>query len=318
VRDTEYAMTVSLHRIAEAARTIDPTFRGTPQFVDAALTGRLGRDVVLKVECLNPIRSFKGRGADFFARGVAPGSEVVCASAGNFGQGLAYACTARSIPVTVFAATNTSPVKVDRMRALGAEVRLVGDDYDTAKLAGRNFADERRLAWVEDGLDDRITEGAATIAVELAPLDLDTLVVPVGNGALINGVATWLAAHSPRTRIVGVCAAGAPAMADSWRGDRIVEYDTIDTIAEGVGVRIPIPSAVHLMRTLVHDMITVTDEQIMTALRVVHADVGLVLEPAGALGIAAIMHSDVSGDRIATILTGSNYTPDLSTRITKA
>lgn len=270
-------MAISLDRIAEAVRTIDPMFLDTPQFVDAALGRRLGREVVLKVECLNPIRSFKGRGADFLAGGLAPGSAVVCASAGNFGQGVAYACTARSIPVTVFAATTTSPVKVDRMRELGAELRLVGDDYDAAKLAGRDFATEESLVWVEDGLDGRITEGAATIAVELAPLDLNTVVVPVGNGALINGVATWLAARSPRTRIVGVCAAGAPAMADSWRGTGIVKYDSVDTIAEGVGVRIPIPSAVHTLRALAHDMITVTEEQIMATLRVVHADVGLVL-----------------------------------------
>jgi threonine dehydratase len=310
-------MPLSLDRIAEASHVIDPVFRNTPQFVDAELSRQLRREFVVKVECLNPIRSFKGRGADYLVRGVEKGCSLVCASAGNFGQGLAYAAAAHSVPVTVFAATTASPNKVARMRELGADVRLVGNDFDEAKALARDFADENPMSvWVEDGDDDRVTEGAATIGVELAPMDLDAVVVPVGNGALINGVATWLATHSPRTRVVGACAAGAPSMQQSWQQGAVVQHDRIATFAEGVGVRIPIPEAVDTMRQVVHDMVTVTDDMIMEALRHIHRGLGLVLEPAGAVGVAALLNQDIPGSRVGTVLTGSNYTPEVLNQVT--
>jgi threonine dehydratase len=164
----------SLDNIAEASRVVDPIFLGAPQFVDPTLSRLLGRDLVLKVETLNPIRSFKGRGADYYMRQRSAGQHVVCASAGNFGQAIAYAGRARSVAVTVYAAQQANPLKVERMRALGADVILQGDDFDVAKAAARRHAEEQAdCVFVEDGDDVAIAEGAGTIGVELAPLDLD-------------------------------------------------------------------------------------------------------------------------------------------------
>src|SRR5262245_14168478 len=132
---------LSLTRIEEAARVIDPVFLRSPQFVSDAVNAELGLRLLCKVECVNPIRSFKGRGADYFVRCLGSTQEtLVTASAGNFGQGMAYACRTRDVPLIVFAAKTASHFKVNQMRALGADVRLVGVDFDDAKKAAREFA----------------------------------------------------------------------------------------------------------------------------------------------------------------------------------
>ncbi|MQA04950.1 MAG: pyridoxal-phosphate dependent enzyme [Streptosporangiales bacterium] len=304
---------LSVQHIEEASRTIDPVFRDTAQFSDEVLSRELGRDIVVKVETLNPIRSFKGRGAGYFIQQVPAGHHVVCASAGNFGQAIAYAGRQRDVPVRVYAATNANPMKVERMRLLGADVVQVGDDFDAAKDAARAYVAEGdgRL-FVEDGKEPRISEGAGSIAVELAPLDLDVVLVPVGNGALITGIARWLKEHSPRTRVVGVCAAGAPAMVLSWRGEtERLSAATAQTMADGIAVRVPIPEAVDWMRADVDDMLLVDEEHIMTALRMVRDTLGLLLEPAAVVGIAALLQHSVPSGATATILTGSNFSADL-------
>ena len=302
----------SLTNIEEAARVVDPTFLGTPQYVDPTLSQLLGRDLVLKVETFNPIRSFKGRGADYYMRKHSAGQHVVCASAGNFGQAIAYAGRARDVAVTVYAARQANPLKVDRMRALGAEVILEGDDFDLAKLAAREHAAARPdCVFVEDGDDVAIAEGAGTIGLELAPLDLDAVLVPVGNGALISGVGRWMKAHSPRTRIIGVCAETAPAMEISWRTGRPTTTETADTAADGIAVRVPVPAAVEWMREVVDDVVLVTERQISEAVWTIRDALGLIVEPAGAVGVASAFAQPADGGVVATIVTGSNVGPDL-------
>ena len=121
---------LSLERIAAAPRLIDPVFLDSPQYHAEVLDDLLGCRLVVKVESLNPIRSFKGRGAELVLAGIAPGSRLVCASAGNFGQAMAYASRARGVALIVYASANANPLKLDRMRALDAEVRLQGEDFD--------------------------------------------------------------------------------------------------------------------------------------------------------------------------------------------
>jgi len=307
---------LSLENIEDAAHVIAPEFVRTPQYVDPALSGALGRDLVVKVETLNPLRSFKGRGAEYFVRGLDAGRHVVCASAGNFGQAIAYAARRRDMPVTVFSAHNANPVKVARMREFGAEVVLHGEDFDVAKSRAIEHATGRSdRIFVEDGREPAISEGAGTIGVELAPLDLGTLLVPVGNGGLINGVGRWLKVHSPSTRIVGVCAAGAPAMERSWRAGRVIVSESIATIADGIAGRVPVPVALEWMRDTVDDMVTVDDDQILAALRLVRDTAGLLLEPSAVVGVAAAMQHDYAG-LLATIVTGSNYGPELLAQLT--
>jgi len=302
----------SLTNIEDASRVVDPTFLGTPQYVEPTLSQLLGRDLVLKVETFNPIRSFKGRGADYYMRQRSAGQHVVCASAGNFGQAIAYAGRARDVAVTVYAARQANPLKIDRMRALGAEVILEGDDFDSAKAAARRHAETQPdCVFVEDGDDVAIAEGAGTIGFELASLDLDAVIVPVGNGALISGVGRWLKAYSSRTRIIGVCAETAPAMEISWRTGRPTTTETADTVADGIAVRVPVPVAVEWMREVVDDVVLVSEERISEAVWTIRDAMGLIVEPAGAVGVAAAFEQQIDGAVLATIITGSNVGPDL-------
>ena len=306
-----------VENIDEAARCVDPAFLNSPQVVDASMTRRIGTEIILKLEIFNPVRSFKGRGADFFMRGIDPDTHVVCASAGNFGQAIAYGARARGIRATVFCAQGANPVKVARIRDLGARVRLGGADFDAAKDAAQAYAGEGEgRLFVEDGHEPRIAEGAGTIAAELAPLQPDVIFVPVGNGALISGIGCWMKARSPGTRIVGVCAAGAPAMAESWRHGSLVTSAEVTTIADGVAVRVPVPAALEWMSGLVDDMILIDDAKLREALRIARDTIGLILEPSGALGIAAALHHRNPGRKPAAIVTGSNFSTDLLAELT--
>src|SRR5262245_30335706 len=199
-------MDLSVERIEEAARVIDPVFRGSPQFVHDQLSEALGRRVLVKVETLNPLRSFKGRGAQFLVDRLDAGLTVVCSSTGNFGQAIAYAARARGMATHVFVPEDVNPAKLDRMRSLGAVVRIGGVDVQEAKLAARAHAGSRAdCLFVEDGKDPEISEGAGTIGVELSRDEpVDTAVLPVGDGPLITGGARCTERRLPGPAAPGV------------------------------------------------------------------------------------------------------------------
>ena len=306
---------LSLDRIKEASRVIAPVFAGSPQYELEPLNDEIGLRLVCKVETVNPIRSFKGRGTDYFlyrVRGERSG-RLVCASAGNFGQGLAYAARKRGIPLTVFAAKTANPVKVERMRRFGAEVRLEGEDFDEAKAAARVLAESEGWRFVEDGREVEIAEGAGSIALELCrwPEPLDAVLAPLGNGALLSGVGTWMKAHAPSTEVIGVCAEGAPAMALSLREGVRKTTEKVNTIADGIAVRVPVEEALSDLVGVVDDVLLVDDETIVRAMRLLFWRMGLVVEPAGAAaGVAALLayRERFAGALVATPLCGSNLT----------
>jgi threonine dehydratase len=302
---------INVERIAEASKLIDPVFLDTPQFDCEPLSRRIGVTTVLKVESVNPIRSFKGRGADYLLHSLGRDAQaVVCASAGNFGQGMAYACRKRGARLTVFAAHTASPLKIERMRALGARIELEGGDFDQAKDAAKRHAKANGELFIEDGLLGAIGEGAGTIGVELTEAEpLDAIFVPLGNGSLVNGIGTWMKHASPKTRVIAVCAQGAPSMALSWKARKPVDAPS-DTIADGIAVRVPVPAAVDITLTTVDEVMLVSDGAMRVAMRQLFVDAGLVVEPAGAAGVAAIAERapEFADWRVATVLTGGNLT----------
>jgi len=305
-------VSISADRIREAATVIDPVFLHSPQFVCEPLTEHLGVRTVLKVESVNPIRTFKGRGTDYLLHRLGDDErEIVCASAGNFGQGMAYACRKRERRLTVYAASSANPLKVERMRALEAKVQLEGDDFDEAKDAAKRYAKDNDALYVEDGLIGAIAEGAGTIALELTETrePLDAVFVPLGNGSLVNGMGTWLKRHSPTTRVIAVCAQTAPSMALSFQAHAPITAPST-TIADGIAVRVPVPEAVGLMPKTVDEVMVVTDDEMLAAMRRLFIDAGLVVEPSGAAGVAAIARraKEFAGKRVATPLTGGNLT----------
>jgi threonine dehydratase len=271
--------------------------------------------VVLKVETVNPIRSFKGRGTDFLVSSLpAESPALVCASAGNFGQGMAYAARKRSLPLVVFAAETANRLKLDRMRELGADVRLAGRDFDEAKQHARAFANDTGAHFIEDGREAAIAEGAGTIAVELArwPHPFDFALIPLGNGALLAGIGTWMKANSPATRRIGVCAAGAPSMALSLQHGALESTESVATIADGIAVRVPVPEALADLVDVVDEVLLVDDQSLIAAMQLVFRQHGLVVEPAGVAGLAAAItfRDQFRGASVVTPLCGGNLTAE--------
>jgi threonine dehydratase len=309
----------SFSRTLQAARHIDAAFLDSPLVRDAALDAALGCRLLAKAELANPLGSFKGRGTELFcATALAPGETVCCASAGNFGQGLARAASRRGHACVVFAAEQANPVKVEAMRRFGGEVRLLGRDFDAAKHAARAHAAAHGLRFVEDGAEPAIAEGAGTIGLELLREgEFDAIVLPLGNGALLAGIGTVLRQLAPAVEIVAAVAADAPAMKLSIDAGRAIATEHADTIADGIAVRVPIASMLDHLRACCDATVAVSEAQILKAMRLIHRHLGRVVEPAGAVGVAAILAEPRrhAGRRVATVLSGGNISDPMRARL---
>jgi threonine dehydratase len=312
---------VTADAIRAAHQRIPSVFRNSPQFVSEPLSEAIGVPVVVKLETANPIGCFKGRGtwlavSELASAGtVGERQGVVVASAGNFGQGVAYAGREMGIPVVVVAATTASPMKLAAMRRLGADVRTVGEDFDAARLEAAEQAADSGWHLLVDGDDPWISIGAGTIALELSDAvvsgdlpALDRFYVPVGNGALIAGIGTWLRSEASATRVIGVQAAGAPAMTLSWRERRPIETPRADTIADGIAARVPVAAALEVMLEVVDEMLLVDDDQIVAATRELSAAVPTTVEPAAGATWAAIRAAQSHTGAIGVLITGGNVT----------
>ena len=280
----------------------------------AALDSLVQAQLHLKVECLNPVRSFKGRGVGALVnqllRRDSGCQHLVCASAGNLGQALAYCGTRHGLDVTVVAAETASTMKLERMRQLGAAVVVQGHDFDAAKDAAWELAAASGAQLVVDSLDPATCHGAGTIGLEIHAQcrDADVVLVALGNGALATGVAAAYQHLSPDTQVIGVQASGAPAMAQSWRERRVVLGQGATTMADGIAVRVPIPEVVSDTLELLDDVVLVEERQIAVAMRLLLDHVGLMCEPSAAVGLAALLEQPQRwrGARVVSILCGSN------------
>jgi threonine dehydratase len=307
---------LDLARILLARTQISPLFVDTPQYECEPLSEALGCRLILKVETLNPVRSFKGRGTDTVLsrlqeRGTA--DAVVCASAGNLGQALAFGGRMRGIGVTVVASAAANPLKIERMRAFGATVILVDGPIEDALETATRHAAETGAFLVEDSKDIDTCEGAATIGVELSDLpgELDAVVISLGAGAMATGVGFALKSLREGTEILCVQPENAPAMTLAFRAGRPIEVGIPNTIADGVAGRYVIPEVLDDLMAVVDDAVLVAEGSIVEAMRLLYLHAGLVVEPAAALGVASILEDRArfDGRTVATILCGSNVTP---------
>lgn len=303
-------------RIRAARRVIDPVFLDTPLYRCEALEPGLGCTVSIKLETANPVRSFKARGTEVVASLLTDHASraVVCASAGNLGQALAWSGRGRGLDVTVVASRSATRAKLDRIRALGAGLELVDGDHEMARERAAAIARCDGIRLVEDSLDIETCEGAATIGLELVgtATSFDTVLIALGGGALATGVGHVVKALAPEVEVICVQPLGAPAMTHSWRRRRVVTTDSTDTIADGVAGRHPVPAVLDDLLLVADDAVLVREASIIAGMRLLLDHAGLVVEPSAALGIAAILEDRdrFAGRHVVTIVCGSNVDVD--------
>lgn len=306
--------------VRAARDQVPPVFRGTPQFAHDGLSALAGRPVVVKVETVNPVGSFKGRGTWLAVHGLAArvaataDRPVVVASSGNFGQGVAYAARAAGVAAVVFCDAHANPRKVERIRAFGARVVQEGRDFDEARAASEAYAAARGLTLLVDGDDVAVATGAATLALEVTDAvehgELPAIAnayVPLGNGALLVGIGAWLRHAAPGCRVVGVQAAGAPSMERSWRAGRPIETPEAATYAEGIATRVPVPAALELLDGRVDEIVLVGEQALREAQAVLTTALGITAEGSAAASWAGLLADPAPRDGAAlVIVTGSN------------
>jgi threonine dehydratase len=272
----------------------------------------LGCEVTIKLETANPVRSFKGRGTELVASQLADSGDraVVCASAGNLGQALAWSGARRGLDVTVVASRFATAAKLDRIRALGARLELVDGDHELARERAAEIARYDGIRLLEDSLDLETCEGAATIGLELVEgtPTFDTVLIALGGGAPATGVGHVVKELAPSVDVICVQPEGAPAMTRSWRQQQVVTTESANTIADGVAGRFPIPEVLDDLLLVADDAVLVQETAIITGLRMLLNHAGLIVEPSAALGIAAILEDRdrFAGRHVVTIVCGSN------------
>jgi threonine dehydratase len=306
---------VSLEEIRDARQRLTDVAVTTPLDLSRALSGMCGGPVYIKAENLQRTGSFKIRGAynrisrlDESERKAG----VVAASAGNHAQGVALAAALSDVEATVFMPASASLPKVEATRRYGAEVVLEGKDFGEAYEASLRYAEERGAVFVHPFDHPHVIAGQGTIGLELVEQleEVKTVVVPVGGGGLISGIATAVKGVKPDTRVVGVQAAGAAAFPPSLARGEIVTLDSVHTIADGIAPNAPGPVTFAHVRELVDEVVTVTDDAIAQALLMTVERMKLVLEPSGAAGVAAVMEGVGHLEPpVVVILSGGNIDP---------
>lgn len=292
---------------------------------------RVGHDsntkIYLKLETDLPTGSFKPRGAIYALiknleqRSIGaerPVEGVVAASTGNHGAAVAYAAQQAKIPATIFLPESPNPIKRARIVALGASVKEVEWKGDSLASAATAFAEEHDYYFLNDASDELVPVATATIAAEI--LDElpspDVIIVPMGDTALIRGVAAEAKRRNPRIRIVGVQAAQAPSYFQSWQAGRVITTETCDTIADGLATCVPLEANVRAIRELVDEICLISEEEMLRSIRTLLFEEHVVAEAAGAAATAAYLQNPeaYAHRTVVLLVTGSNIQHDLLQR----
>ena len=303
----------------EAARAIvAAAMQPTPQHHWPGLSRVTGADVWVKHENHTPIGAFKVRGGLVYLQhlkdtGALP-RRIVTATRGNHGQSIPFAARRHGVAVTVFAPHGNSPEKNAAMRGWGAELVEFGEDFDAARLEAERHA-EKHGALFAPAFHPALARGVATYAWELlqAVPDLDALYVPIGMGSGICGVIRTRDLLGLDTEVIGVVAAGAPAMAQSFAAGHVVETDAAATFADGLACRVPMPEPLAIIRAGTARVVQVSDAEIAAAMRTLFRETHNVAEGAGAAAFAALMaeRERQAGRRVAVVLSGGNVDMDV-------
>jgi threonine dehydratase len=309
-----------LRAIRDARKLLDQYLPIT-RMVPAHSLSEPGLLVHLKLETELPTGSFKPRGG-FYALAVNLArrrvEEVTASSTGNHGAAVAFAAKTLGIPATIFLPSNPNPVKRKKISDLGARIVESG----AADLAGAfqqasAYSARPGIYFLNDATDPDVPVGTATIGLEIVEQNptVSTVYVPMGDTALIRGVAAALKQLSPKVRIVGVQAEGAPSYYLSWKNGRVVATDTCDTCADGLATRTPDPENIRIIRELVDEVVLVSEDQMLRAITRLYREEGVLVEPAGAAATAAFLaHPPHDVGCVVLLVTGANISNDVKQR----
>lgn len=307
----------SIENVQQAAKRLEGVVNRTPLTLNRTASEMYGANIYFKREDLQPVRSYKLRGAynkmatlsaDELAKGV------VCASAGNHAQGVAFACNKMEVHGTIFMPTPTPGQKLEQVRMFGGDyvsVVLAGDTFDEAKDAALDFCASRGAMFIHPFDDPQIIEGQATIGLELLeqlPEKIDYVFVPIGGGGLASGLSSVLQQLSPETKIIGVEPAGAPSMKKALEKGETVLLERINKFVDGAAVQRVGEYTFDICRNTLHDMHTVDEGRICQVILSLYNKDAIVVEPAGALSVAALAYyaKEIEGKNVVCVISGSN------------
>ncbi|MBX3256214.1 MAG: threonine ammonia-lyase IlvA [Chitinophagaceae bacterium] len=301
---------------ARAAQKLKNVVARTPLAYNLNFSKKYGCDVYFKREDLQVVRSYKLRGAYNMISSLTPEQQqrgVVCASAGNHAQGFAYSCKKLNIKGVIFMPVITPKQKITQTKMFGEdniEIKLVGDTFDDCAVAAKSYTEEHAMIFIPPFDDYSIIEGQGTVAVEILEdeKDIDYVFVPVGGGGLVAGVGAYFKLFSPRTKIIGVEPEGAPSMKEALKAGEPVTLPAIDRFVDGAAVKRIGDISFEIAKDVLDDVLLVPEGKICTTILKLYNEDAIVVEPAGALSIAALdAYADkIRGKKVVCIISGSN------------
>jgi threonine dehydratase len=308
---------ISLESVQQAHERLKSVVHRTPLMPNLNLSSQFHANILLKREDLQVVRSYKVRGAYNKMCELSPESLVngiVCASAGNHAQGVAYACRKLSIPGTIFMPITTPNQKVKQVRMFGkeyVEVVLTGDTFDDSFRAASEYCTTHNKCFIHPFNDPEVIAGQGTVGLEMladAEEPIDYLILPIGGGGLASGVSSVFKQLSPNTKIIGVEPAGAPAMYESIRQGFPVTLEEIDKFVDGAAVKRVGDLTFEICRELLDRVVLVPEGKVCSTILQLYNEEAIVVEPAGALSIAALdfLADEIKGKNVVCVVSGSN------------
>jgi len=303
--------------VLAAKLTLNSILESTPLQRNRNLSDKFRSNIYLKREDLQIVRSYKIRGAYNKIRSLTPDQTekgIICASAGNHAQGVAYSCQMLGIHGMIYMPSTTPKQKVKQVKMFGKdhiEVRLAGDTYDAAYSTAMEERSISKREFIHPFDDPKIIEGQATVGLEIleqTSQPIDYIFIPIGGGGLISGVGSYVKQMSPKTKIIGVEPAGAPAMKTSLKKGKVVELESINKFVDGAAVQRIGDVCFPIVQKMMDDMALVPEGKICTKILELYNFDAIVVEPAGALSIAALDYfaKEIKGKNVICILSGSN------------
>ncbi|MEE0237581.1 MAG: threonine ammonia-lyase IlvA [Bacteroidales bacterium] len=313
--ETKYFPTVEA--IDKAARVLDEILEPTPFQRNANLSDIYEAEIYLKREDLQMVRSYKIRGAYNKIRTIDPElvtNGIVCASAGNHAQGVAFSCSKLKIMGSIFMPVTTPRQKIEQVRMFGKEfieIILTGDTFDAANSAAIAYANENNKTFIPPFDDPKVMEGQGTIGREIlnqCKEPLDYIFVPIGGGGLASGLGAYISRMSPSTKIIGVEPGGAPCMKAAIENGGPIKLEHIDKFVDGAAVQLAGTHTYEVCRQVLDDIVVVPEGAVCTTIIHMYNKSAIVVEPAGALAVAALkFYKDkLKGKRVACVVSGSN------------